>query len=242
MKKHFGYWTAADKNKKLILLLSATIIFLRVLFIFIMGPMPQDAYYFFYSQHPALSYFDHPPMIAWLLRIFTLILGNNVIAVKFANSFITFLTIIIFYQLARCFLEIRQVKKGDVTFAFYTDDCYFITCLYTRCTIDLLYTSLWQLKLFFIQLLYNSQNVIGQHALEFDYVNANLSELNGKDAIFLDSDPCVLTDSKDNKPVPVLNQYFKSVTQLDPILITANGRIVRKFLVYYCACYRNNVL
>lgn len=87
-----------------------------------------------------------------------------------------------------------------------------------------------------------SQNVIGQHALEFDYVNANLFELNGKDAIFLDSDPCVLTDSKDNKPVPVLNQYFESVTQLDPILITANGRIVRKFLVYYCACYRNNVL
>lgn len=112
MKKHFGYWTAADKNKKLILLLSATIIFLRVLFIFIMGPMPQDAYYFFYSQHPALSYFDHPPMIAWVLRIFTLILGNNVIAVKFADSFITFLTIIIFYQLARCFLGIRQVKKA----------------------------------------------------------------------------------------------------------------------------------
>ena len=36
------------------------IISLRIIFIFLMGPMPQDAYYYFYSAHPALSYFDHP--------------------------------------------------------------------------------------------------------------------------------------------------------------------------------------
>ena len=31
-----------------------------------------EAYYWVWSRHPALSYFDHPPMIAWLLALTTL--------------------------------------------------------------------------------------------------------------------------------------------------------------------------
>lgn len=33
--------------------------------------MGDEAYYWAWSQHPGLSYFDHPPMIAWLLRLAT---------------------------------------------------------------------------------------------------------------------------------------------------------------------------
>ncbi|HEY0175889.1 MAG TPA: glycosyltransferase family 39 protein, partial [Pedobacter sp.] len=101
----------AKKRMQLIAMFSV-IVFLRFLFIFIMGPMPQDAYYFFYSQHLALSYFDHPPMIAYMLRLFSAILGNNVIAIKVADSFVTFLTIVFFSNLASCFLGPRQLKKA----------------------------------------------------------------------------------------------------------------------------------
>lgn len=101
-----------NKKRKQLTALVGTIIILRILFIFLMGPMPQDAYYFFYSQHPALSYFDHPPMIAYILRLFTLMLGNNIIAIKFADSLVTLLTLIVFYKLAQCFLGIRQLKKA----------------------------------------------------------------------------------------------------------------------------------
>ena len=42
---------------------------IRLIFTGIMGIMPQDAYYDFYAQHLDLSYYDHPPMIAYLLTI-----------------------------------------------------------------------------------------------------------------------------------------------------------------------------
>ncbi|HZJ53381.1 MAG TPA: glycosyltransferase family 39 protein [Myxococcaceae bacterium] len=31
--------------------------------------VPQEAYYVFYARHPALSYFDHPGMLAWALAL-----------------------------------------------------------------------------------------------------------------------------------------------------------------------------
>ena len=98
------------------------ILILRLVFIFIMGPMPQDAYYFFYSQHPALSYFDHPPMIAIVLRLFTTIFGKNVIALKLAGSFVTIITVFLFHLAAKCLLGI---KDSDSSYFHYS--C--ISCL-----------------------------------------------------------------------------------------------------------------
>src|SRR5215467_7275587 len=69
-----------------------------------MGPMPQDAYYCFYGQHLALSYYDHPPMIAYLLRLSTEIFGKNVFALKLADTIVSLLSILFFYRLALRFL------------------------------------------------------------------------------------------------------------------------------------------
>lgn len=81
-----------------------------------MGPMPQDAYYYFYSRHLALSYFDHPPMIAYVLKLFTLIFGDSVIAIKLANTFLTIFTSIAFYQLAIRLLPKCDAEKAIILF------------------------------------------------------------------------------------------------------------------------------
>src|ERR1700761_489936 len=99
-----GFGTAI-KNQKTLIGGILFIVLVRLLFIGVMGPMPQDAYYYFYSQHPALSYFDHPPAIACLLRFFTFCFGKNVFALKLADSVVTFFTIISFYHLSKCFLS-----------------------------------------------------------------------------------------------------------------------------------------
>lgn len=78
--------------------------------------MPQDAYYFFYSQHPSLSYFDHPPAIAYLLWLFTTVLGKNVFAIKLADSFLTALTCIAVYKLATRFFPKFEAEKIIVLF------------------------------------------------------------------------------------------------------------------------------
>src|SRR5436190_5018685 len=42
----------------------------------------QEAYYWTYAQHPALSYFDHPPMVAWLIWIGTTMFGDGAIGIR----------------------------------------------------------------------------------------------------------------------------------------------------------------
>jgi 4-amino-4-deoxy-L-arabinose transferase-like glycosyltransferase len=41
-----------------------------------------EAYYWLWSKHLAMGYFDHPPMIAWLIRAGTLVFGDNPIGVR----------------------------------------------------------------------------------------------------------------------------------------------------------------
>jgi dolichol-phosphate mannosyltransferase len=43
---------------------------------------PEEAYYWMYSQHPSLSYFDHPPMVAWLIWFGTRLFGNTEFGVR----------------------------------------------------------------------------------------------------------------------------------------------------------------
>ncbi|HEY1685677.1 MAG TPA: glycosyltransferase family 39 protein [Tepidisphaeraceae bacterium] len=44
--------------------------------------LPEEAYYWMYSRHLALSYFDHPPMVAWMIRLGTFLLGNTQMGVR----------------------------------------------------------------------------------------------------------------------------------------------------------------
>ncbi len=44
-----------------------------------------EAYYWLWSQHPAWGYYDHPPMIAWLIRVGTLLLGDTPLGVRAAG-------------------------------------------------------------------------------------------------------------------------------------------------------------
>lgn len=47
---------------------------------------PQEAYYWQYARHPALSYFDHPPLAAWTIRATTALLGDGERAVRLAAA------------------------------------------------------------------------------------------------------------------------------------------------------------
>lgn len=42
----------------------------------------QEAYYWCYSQHPDLSYYDHPPMVAWMMWVGTRLFGDNVVGIR----------------------------------------------------------------------------------------------------------------------------------------------------------------
>ncbi len=92
------------------------------------------------------------------------------------------------------------------------------------------------LNFFMTQKVY-AQNIIGLHALHFDYLGDDLSLLNGKDAIFIDSDKRFKNNSKLGHILPELNSHFDNITELDPIIISKNGKEIRKFWVFLCKNY-----
>ena len=56
---------------------------LRALWSAFTGLAPQEAYYWQYARHPALSYLDHPPMSAWWISAGTTLFGTNPFGVRF---------------------------------------------------------------------------------------------------------------------------------------------------------------
>ncbi|TYP97002.1 dolichyl-phosphate-mannose-protein mannosyltransferase [Tenacibaculum adriaticum] len=82
-----------------------------------------------------------------------------------------------------------------------------------------------------------AQNIIGKHALHFDYLGDNLKTLNGKNAIFIDSDKRFKNHNKKGDILPELKFHFSQITELEPIIVSINDKEVRKFWVYYCKNY-----
>ncbi len=46
------------------------------------GVFMDEAYYWMWGQHPALSYYDHPPLNAWLLGLSSALFGWNTLALR----------------------------------------------------------------------------------------------------------------------------------------------------------------
>jgi dolichol-phosphate mannosyltransferase len=56
---------------------------LRLLLCGVVELLPEEAYYWTYAKHPALGYFDHPPMVAWFIAIGTALFGDTALGVRF---------------------------------------------------------------------------------------------------------------------------------------------------------------
>ncbi|MCC6783862.1 MAG: glycosyltransferase family 39 protein [Planctomycetes bacterium] len=65
-------------TRKLALLVAAVAVYLAL----VVPIFAQEAYYWTYAQHLDLSYFDHPPMVAWLIWVGTAILGDGALGVR----------------------------------------------------------------------------------------------------------------------------------------------------------------
>jgi hypothetical protein len=83
-----------------------------------------------------------------------------------------------------------------------------------------------------------AQNIIGLHALHFDYLGDDLSTLNTKNGLFIDSDKRFKNKDQKGSHHPLLTNYFDNITELKPIIIKVNGKESRKFWVFYCTNYQ----
>ena len=115
----------------------------RLILLPFMGLMPQDAYYYLYGQNLSLSYFDHPGMIGYILRIFTDVFGQSIFTIKFADFVITTLTILSFYKLASYFLSKHKLQRA----IFLLASTIFVSILSFNSTPDVPLLLFWTLSL-----------------------------------------------------------------------------------------------
>ncbi len=81
------------------LIFSAICKFLLAYFVPVFG---DEAYYYIWSLHPQLSYFDHPPMVSWFIYAAHLILSpGNPVSLRFVFILASFLTSLIWIKILR---------------------------------------------------------------------------------------------------------------------------------------------
>ncbi len=76
-------------------------VLLRLVYLGLPDLLPEEAYYWNYAQHPALSYLDHPPMVAWLIGLGTALFGNTEFGVRIVTFLCWFVTAGFCFALAR---------------------------------------------------------------------------------------------------------------------------------------------
>jgi len=82
---------ASDSSSPLIhsrrMLISVTVytVLLRLLISVLAELIYEEAYYWNYAQHLDIGYLDHPPMVGWLIWVFTSLLGDTEFAVRMGS-------------------------------------------------------------------------------------------------------------------------------------------------------------
>ncbi|NNG00665.1 MAG: glycosyltransferase family 39 protein [Desulfobacteraceae bacterium] len=100
-----------------------------------------EAYFWDWSRHPDLSYYDMGPMVAWIIRFFTSLVTTSEFSVRMAAPIFSCMTAVVFYKLVS---EIQDSKKltfytillfhvtpiataGGVIITYYTPQFFFMT-------------------------------------------------------------------------------------------------------------------
>lgn len=87
--------------RRLGLLLIAYTILLRLSYLGGTELIQEEAYYWNYAQHMAPGYLDHPPVVALLIKLGTLLFGNNEFGVRIGAFSCWFLTATFIYKLTK---------------------------------------------------------------------------------------------------------------------------------------------
>jgi len=100
-------WRVSNNYERSFWLLIIAVTILRLIMALFLEPAPQEAYYWNYSLHPDISYFDHPPMTAYLIYFFTGIFGDNSFGLHFSAIFISFVLSLLMFYLIKSLFDIK---------------------------------------------------------------------------------------------------------------------------------------
>jgi len=108
----------AIPRDKLILSTLVVLFAVRLIAIHTVELSPDEAYYWYWSQHPSLSYSDHPPMVAWVMAVFTSIGGNSEFFVRIGGFLLSVAALFFLFDAARTLFPSIDKLPWDVLLAF----------------------------------------------------------------------------------------------------------------------------
>jgi 4-amino-4-deoxy-L-arabinose transferase-like glycosyltransferase len=82
-------------------LVVAAMTVLRIVYASVIELRTDEAYYWTWSKEAALSFLDHPPMIAWFIRFGTAIFGDTTLGVRFGGIVAMLVTQLLLADIAR---------------------------------------------------------------------------------------------------------------------------------------------
>lgn len=94
-------WRTTRNPILLVGLLLGVMLGLRLLAMALVPLISEEAYYWMYSQHPNLSYYDHPPMVAWVIGLGTSIFGDTEFGVRIVGNLMMLGASLLMYLFAR---------------------------------------------------------------------------------------------------------------------------------------------
>jgi 4-amino-4-deoxy-L-arabinose transferase-like glycosyltransferase len=91
----------AHLPKVVLLVFVAVVVALRLIMAASLELSPDEAYYWRWSRSFALSYRDHPPLVAWVIRLGTEIFGHSALGVRFSGVVFSAVAVFLVYRIAR---------------------------------------------------------------------------------------------------------------------------------------------
>ncbi len=88
-------------SKKILIYLISAITLFRLIYVNFVPLVPQEAYYWKYAKNLALSYFDHPPMTAYIIAFFTAFGGDHVFFIRLGSIVFSIGLMVLLYAITK---------------------------------------------------------------------------------------------------------------------------------------------
>lgn len=124
---------------------------------FLIYPYDDSYYYWDWGRHLALSYYDGSPAIAYLMRLFSIIFGNNIVAINFLGVITIFLCLYFIYQTCRLFFNEQIALNACIIWLLSTLVIHF---LFLWVTYDNPMMATWTMTMFFSAKFIKNQKTI----------------------------------------------------------------------------------
>lgn len=121
-------------------------VLLRFFYLGLLELFYEEAYYWNYAKHLDIGYLDHPPMVAWIIALFTELMGDNEFAVRFGAFFCWFIAAYFSYRLTRAVHNRSSARQATLLVA--TLPAYFAIGL--AMTPDAPLVACWSAALYFL--------------------------------------------------------------------------------------------